>query len=126
SDYAVVDPDVGLQFSGAVYYRVQAVEQDGGMTETETRMLVWGDASEVAFRAFPNPFSEQLHVQFGGFEGVVRLALHDVAGTVVWTQEMEMQALTEMEVALSGLAAGLYVLQAQWAGETRSIRLMKR
>lgn len=70
--------------------------------------------------AYPNPVSEQLTLQFnGGFSDLVLINIYDMSGRVVQstTSPYSEEGVT-VNIGMTGLRSGLYLIEA-WAGEER-------
>lgn len=77
---------------------------------------------EAAFKVFPNPFGERLHIELTGPADQLDLTLLDQFGRVVHQENLRPAGETKYEWSLPTLAAGVYVLQvhAYHEGEMQS------
>ncbi|MFN0214821.1 MAG: thiol protease/hemagglutinin PrtT [Saprospiraceae bacterium] len=78
---------------------------------------------------FPNPFTDHVRIRAHLTEpGLASLTLFDFSGRVVQTIECATLAESgqfETELQTTGLAAGIYLLQLQYAGGQRAAKLVK-
>ncbi len=78
-------------------------------------------ASFAILALYPNPASDYLTCLLALPQaGTVELALYDLSGRLVLNQQLEVSEPTELEAILdvSGLASGVYTLQASGFGTT--------
>ena len=113
-----------LEVQQVVVLPVELGEKEG----TEERPLcpspktrpVLSAEGPVNFEVFPNPARDQFTVRWTG-EGEGRLSLRDAFGRVVRTQAL---VPGQQEISLRGLAAGVYLLEAQTGSENFNRRLV--
>jgi len=76
-----------------------------------------------SLRAYPNPTSGKLKIQFAEeITGNITLKFADLAGNTVLTRDAENNS--EIDLSETGLASGLYVLTAEYQGQTWRTKLV--
>jgi len=83
---------------------------------------------EEFVRAFPNPVTEEVTIQFGLREGAfVRGWVYDARGALVAQLPAERLGAGLHERRLSALewATGVYFLEVEWGGKVHTVRLLK-
>jgi hypothetical protein len=83
--------------------------------------------AELKTEAFPNPFTDNVTVQFEQEnDGVAMIALTTLSGQVVFTQAVNAQAGKQrVELNTADLAAGTYILNIQSDKGLQSVRIVK-
>jgi carboxypeptidase T len=97
--------------TGANHYRVKQVERNGHITYSNIVLIHLG--LQVQLQVFPNPASNHLQVQLNSTRaGRLQLTLKDLQGRPLWQQQaVTGHTTTSLQVPLTGMAAGTYVLQ---------------
>jgi len=119
--YAYTDSDV---VPGVAYeYKLEAVLADDSAETLGTTQATAGlpPASFAILALYPNPASDYLKCLLAlPKAGPVELSLYDLSGRLVLNQQLEATEPTELEAILdiSGLASGVYTLQASGFGTT--------
>jgi hypothetical protein len=106
-------------------YRLRQVDVDGSESLSD-RVTIQRTVDEVELLGtFPNPARTQTTVQFAvPGQQKVALKLYDVMGREVRTLARGPQeGRTEMQVGLSGLSSGIYVLRLQAGGTTTTQKM---
>ncbi len=108
---------------GLSYYRLKQVDLDGTVTYSEVRTVLMDAAkSEGGLTLFPNPAREKVILLAPGKLGNAQLHLYDLAGRQVPLHYRAQD--NQVELSISHLPAGLYLLRLTNAGETMSRRLL--
>jgi hypothetical protein len=99
------------------YYRLKIVDRNGGYTYSKTVAVSFDNVTGMS--VFPNPATDVLYVQLPAQQGPIVLELHDCAGKLVRTIQIEPSVGSFFtSIDISGLARGVYYLTA--AGRTVS------
>lgn len=123
--------DTGLEPQLGYYYRIRSAnEQD--TSEYSNKAFVFtqvvgldGPLGPQYVRLSPNPTRGQLTVILeSDLSGTVQLRLFDAAGRQSWNAEMQGGQWT-LEVPMSNLPAGLYLLQLQHDGITAAYKVVR-
>lgn len=113
-------------YQGISYYRLSQTDQDGSTTRLETVLINNDDAAQASFKAFPNPFTEQIRVTANGLQGnAVTVKLTDLSGRVVTSQQIDHTMDFEVyELNPGVLEPGLYVVTVSSNLKTESFKLL--
>ncbi len=108
SIYSVVDGDVSLR--GTYFYRVKQVDFDGKVNYS--RIVSLKAEGDGTLRVLPNPSTGLIKVTMDNSqESDVNFVVRDELGKIVYTEKMLLdQGQNEINLDLSNLAAGTYVL----------------
>lgn len=101
-------------FPGNNFYRLKVTEKNNSVYFSETRK-VWVDLFKQDFTIYPNPAIDKVFV-IGKFETGKMFRVMDIAGKIVWKQELH-NNLSQIE--LPRLRAGLYLVQ--YNGRTKKL-----
>jgi hypothetical protein len=109
------------------YYRIKVVDLDGDVMYSAIE-LVKGQQLISNFITYPNPTTGVFRVKMPtSIQGTFHLKLYDVAGKLVYSQEMRMQqGVTETDINISQVAAGNYQLICQDDKSKFVTRIIKR
>ncbi len=110
-NYLSEDPS---PFPGNNFYRLKVTEKNNSVYFSETRKI-WVDLFKQDFTIYPNPAIDKVFVM-GKFETGKMFRVMDIAGKIVWKQELH-NNLSQFE--LPRLPAGLYLLQ--YNGRTKKL-----
>lgn len=82
----------------------------------------------LALNFYPNPASDQLHLDLPAVSGTIRADIYDLTGRLVSAQTLESctQALNHRSLDLSSLPGGQYLLRLQTAGASQSLKFSKQ
>jgi Secretion system C-terminal sorting domain len=116
NEYAFYDDALPI---GTSYYRLQQVDRNGQAAFTEVRSITRGGDAQFAITAFPNPAQDHLRIQ-GPLAGG-NVTLYDLNGKLVLLAAPAADAVT---LDVSGLAPGIYMLQAANHGSHTSQRIL--
>lgn len=95
-------PEEGLNF-----YRLKLVDMDESFTYSSVRKIVaW---KLTGFRFHPNPAKEKIFISPAGTPGPVNIRLSDLTGRMLISREFTGNQQT-LEIGLTGLAKGMYIL----------------
>ena len=73
---------------------------------------------------YPNPFSDQLTIQWEGVSTQADLAIRNMLGQVVYQTQLLLQAKQSLSIP-SGLPAGMYLLEVRGANIREVKQLLK-
>jgi len=122
--YTYTDSDV--EANVAYEYKLEAVLADDSPEILGTTQATAGQPTSFSILAlYPNPASDYLTCLLAlPSAGVVELRLYDLSGRLVLSQQLELTEPTELEVPVdvSGLASGVYTMQASFGGAEVSAR----
>lgn len=97
-----------------VYYRLKQVDIDGKATYSKVLAVRLQAKSDVAMQVSPNPFVEDITIRFTSTEnGSAQIRITNLAGqTMLSKQSTITKGYSNIKVeSLSGLAAGMYMVQ---------------
>ncbi len=98
-----------------------AVILKGALTGIEENQQDSGDPE--SFSVWPNPASGRIKIQFPAeVSGKITLKFIDLAGNTVLTRDAENNS--EIDLSVTGLASGIYVLTAEYQGHTWRTKLV--
>ncbi len=76
-----------------------------------------------SLRAYPNPTSGKFKIQFAEeITGIITLKFADLAGNTVMTRDADNNS--EIDLSETGLVSGVYVITAEYQGQTWRIKLI--
>ena len=106
-NYTFTDPHPA---PGANYYRLKQVDYDGRFSYSPVVSVNWG--GEDGFRIFPSPVVSNLHVAFPqNWEDAEDIIVFDLLGQVRKRWHLDGTA-QEVELDVSGLPRGIFVMEA--------------
>ncbi len=115
--------------SGRIFYRLKQVDLDKKFTYSYIVTVHVGDVTplDVSFHVFPNPVAEKIFIASEGLTNeVMGVTLFDLAGKVIWQQEMMLaHANSQMEVDATNLKPGSYIVQVISGGRSKSFRIVR-
>ncbi|MDR4988343.1 MAG: DUF4623 domain-containing protein [Bacteroidales bacterium] len=93
----------------------------GNLNAEEVPVIVHSDvetgldtASELEFKAYPNPASDVLYVDINNLSGdLLKVTLINAAGQLVETQQIQVQGRTQLMFNVSVLNPGIYMLRLE-------------
>jgi hypothetical protein len=98
---------------GTNYYRLKMVESNGAFTYSKTVSV--GMYAKSGLKAYPNPFSNVLEVEWQGIkmQKSVNLKLMDIAGRLVWSSEVQNTegGINHYQLPIQKLSSGVYWLR---------------
>ena len=104
------------------YYRLRQVDSDGRLSYSRIVSIRHGIADVLSMIVYPNPATEQVHLQFSNQQRISRVRVYSVSGIQVINQD---GAADVLEVG--ALPAGMYVVEATTAsGQVLRQRFVKR
>jgi predicted esterase len=111
--------------SGNDFYRI--VQQDKDGRKTFTSVLRNNCGSKQAFTVFPNPANDKTTITINSNQNAkLNVSIVDNKGAVVRKQQTVLpQGSNQVTINLTGLAKGVYTLQAEWNGERKTAKLIK-
>lgn len=74
---------------------------------------------------YPNPFQDQLILEFGALRGTVQLELYNAMGQIIVSKSWQQQAAQSQQVSLPALPAGIYSYRILYKNQVQSGRLVK-
>jgi predicted esterase len=120
-NYSYIDHGAGTND----FYRIAQQDRDG--RKTYTSILRSNCSAEQSFTVFPNPATDKATVTIHSNQNTkLNLSIVDTKGGVVRKQQTMMpQGNNQVTINLSGLAKGIYTLQAEWNNEIKTTKLIK-
>jgi hypothetical protein len=80
--------------------------------------------AESMMVVYPNPTRESFNLRFDSPAGTAHVAVFDLSGKVVMTQEITtVDGVNETQVSLKNVSTGVYLVRLNTADATRSVRL---
>jgi len=124
--YTFYDKENGKH--GTRYYRLKQVDNNGDSEYFGPKAVTMDEAGS-AITAYPNPFVNEINLQFTAEEsGDMLVEITTVAGAKVYAQKVKVQKgfNTETLKLNSNLANGVYIITTHQGDKTDYIRLMKQ
>lgn len=112
--YQFKDNSAQLKGRSMVYYRLKQVDIDGKATYSKVLAVRLQAKSDVAMQVSPNPFTEDVTIRFTATEnGTAQMRITNLAGqTMLSKQSTITKGYNNIKMeSLSGLAAGMYMVQ---------------
>lgn len=111
--------------SGNTFYRIAENDLDGRQTISST--IKSSCVSKEAFAIHPNPAHEILFVTISVPEMMpVQLQLYDAKGSIIkQLQTNLLKGNNELQLNITGLAKGVYVLDANWGTNSKTSKVVK-
>jgi len=85
--------------------------------------LVFNNLFPFEIKVYPNPVVDVARLEFSSTVHDAELLLHNIYGAALW--QSTIRSASEVEVDMSGLPAGNYILEMLHEGRSGSIRLVK-
>jgi hypothetical protein len=110
------------QSQARVYYRIQAISQEGVLFESPAKE--WVLRNEISFKVYPNPARDLVNVRFSQLDAnqAYELRVFDGLGKMVYKQVYESFAQPVLDVNV--FAAGAYFVQVEQGGQQSVQRLV--
>lgn len=113
---------------GTVYYRLKQVDFDGQFAYSNViTVTANGLARELTTQAYPNPFRDNIKVTLMAPQAQpAAMTIYDINGREVMSRELNLDAgVNNLELQLSELRSGLYILKIVSDGMESTTRIMK-
>ncbi len=112
--------------NGLQYYRLKIVDTDGTFRYSEVRSVLFEET--VAWHVYPNPSGGVFYFIYqAGASETLHASVKDVSGKTVRSYTLTATGFLQKQlVDLTGLPAGVYLLQAERQGRLCSYRLFKK
>lgn len=108
SRYSYID---GGMTSAIQYYRIKLVDIDGKESYSNT-IVIRQTGSVKMIKAFPNPATGPVNIEFSNMKGSYTVNLHNLAGQIIHTQKAEITGNVQYVVVNRGqFTAGAYLLK---------------
>ena len=117
--YQFKDNSAQLKGRSMVYYRLKQVDIDGKVTYSKILAVRLQAKSDVTMQVSPNPFTEDVTIRFTATEnGTAIMRITNLAGqTMLSKQSTITKGYNNIKIeSLSGLAAGMYMVQLTMNG----------
>ncbi|WP_207434133.1 T9SS type A sorting domain-containing protein [Sabulibacter ruber] len=114
--------------AGTVYYRLKQVDFDGKFEYSKV-IAVKADGKtsvQASLEVKPNPTPGKLFLTASNLEGAGSVTLLHTSGKAVSTQEVQVVAGQPLELDLSKLSPGVYILQLKTSTGTAVTRIVKQ
>ncbi|MBC5994254.1 T9SS type A sorting domain-containing protein [Pontibacter cellulosilyticus] len=125
--YTFTDTEPGK--SGVRYYRLKQLDRDGTHAYYGPRAVEFGNASQLAATAYPNPFQSQVNLSIPAEAvGMAKIRLYNTAGKMLLEQKAIMEAGTNsftIDTAGKAIPAGVYVITVEAGGQLQRLKLLK-
>jgi hypothetical protein len=107
-----------------IYYRLSQVDFDGTVSILGSRSV---NCSDGNLNVYPNPFTTAFTLELGdAFVNTVNdLVIYDAFGATVYATSFKEQQ-SEVNINLTGLASGFYIIRVQNEFITETVRLIKK
>ncbi len=118
-DYEVVDND---PLNGTNYYRLRQVDFNGYEELSEVRRVTVERKEVNDLMVYPNPASQYLKVKVAGSKERGTLLIRNGQGMTVLSRGLG--ANNNMEMDISGLKEGMYLLEARWPEKVETHKIL--
>ncbi|HEX2631097.1 MAG TPA: T9SS type A sorting domain-containing protein, partial [Chitinophagaceae bacterium] len=120
--------DVELNKSGARYYRLKIIDNDGSFTYSAVRSVVFN--SDVKWQVYPNPSNGLFGLLYQLNDGErMKVRVFDAAGKMVYQNNFVANGFvqrTDIDMRAVVFAPGLYLLEAESESGKQSFKLLKQ
>jgi len=122
ADLVTILPETTLLVNAATYYAVQFANSCGSLplAVTVNEVMRNGSFNANALKLYPNPVKDVLNISYS--EPVTSVAIYNAIGQKVIEQVANN---TEMQVNMSTLSDGVYVVHVVSGSQSISVRIMK-
>lgn len=113
--------------SGENYYRIKAIDADGKISYTATKVVRISNLGQTSFDVFPNPVSTNLNIKFSSVNtGKVNVLIFNTLGVLVKSEFIDVVAgENNSSINLSQLPIGIYTIQVIIDGEKQTKKFIK-
>ncbi|MDN3656473.1 T9SS type A sorting domain-containing protein [Ferruginibacter paludis] len=106
-NYSTIDQ---TPFTGVNYYRLKLIDIDGKFSYSNVATVrITGDG--FSLRTSPNPAKNILFVQTSGSNEAATIIITDLNGKIIQEKKISLNGTTNIQLNISGFAAGIYNLQ---------------
>lgn len=109
--------------NGPNYYRLKQIDFNGNYSYSELRRVDFERVHTESLHAYPNPAVNRLRVELPLKEQSGKLFLRDQTGKVLIHHEVREESI---DLDLTPLTSGLYMLEARWGTEVQTKKLIIR
>lgn len=125
-DYKVIDYH---PLQGTSYYRIRQVDYDGGSETTEIRSVTFGSPAEqklTIHSVYPNPFQDQVTLEYSGTQGQTKLDLVSLSGTVLKSEQLiSSDSRSSYTWMLADVEPGTYIIRIA-SGNSQAIKKVSK
>ncbi len=118
--------DAGAALASAAPEAIVTPEDTGTWDATEALAASKEEVISQGLEVFPNPTRDRVTVRLGDLQGATALWLFDLLGNPLIRRELEGKTTQQVEMDLSRLPAGIYLLRVMAQGETVTKKVVKR
>lgn len=119
---SVTDPSTSYQPNEWTSYASNTFSDIGNYSSSKAAPSAVAIADHSA-RAYPNPFQDQLHIDFADAESTWIVELAELNGRIL--KRAEFSGTASLDLATTDLPAGIYLLQLRNGTEVQHLRLVK-
>lgn len=123
--YEVLDPGAANLEGSQLYYRIRAIDFDGGSTLSEVRLLTPGETLQAT--AFPNPFDASLTLRLQlQTDAEVSVRITNLLGQEVGSYQFDARrGVNQLPLSVETLRSGVYLLDIQADGVSRRLKVVR-
>ena len=111
-------------FDGMNYYRLKITEVNGSVAYSKTVSAFVNAKDAFALTVYPNPATDKLQVKiFGEIKGNAQISVVDIMGRIIFNQLVRSH---EIDLDISILSPGIYLLRYQDAKRQEAIKIEKK
>ena len=124
-DYSFIDAGALNAGAKVLYYRLQAVDNDGKFSNTKiAKVEVMAGSNVIAI--YPNPVKDKLVIEASKSLGNAIIKITDQSGKIVFIQKMPtIQGGEKHAINVAGLGSGIYYLQLSSDNNKQTTRFIK-
>lgn len=125
TSYDFLDLDIVKAVENEAFYRIKAVNLNGGTIDSEIRILNLDNSEEsIDFRLYPNPSNGILNIYLEGILESATLTFYNANGKKVWSENMNIDRVLETQKDLSGLGSGIYLGVLEYGSKKETMKIL--
>ena len=125
SAYKFADKTIAPAAHSQVYYRLRQVDLDGGFDYSQTISITLADAESLVLKTYPNPFQNQLTLEWDGRSSESTVKILDAQGKRIYEQIVPKTANPSLHISTDEWPGGVYSIQVSSENQTSSAVLIK-
>lgn len=125
NNYSFTDSLFNMAIQQAsIYYRLQEVDKNNSIIYGKIILLKLLNNS-FEFQIYPNPMKDFLHLQFWNLQTSALINIFNINGQRVFSRQFNRISNGELQLDVSNLPAGLYIMQIQANEQSKKQKIIK-
>lgn len=125
TSYEFLDFDMVKAVEDEAYYRIKAVNLNGGTIDSEIRTLNLSNLEEtIDFRLYPNPSNGIMNIYLAGAFESATLTFYNATGKKVWSEILNINRVLEAQKDFSNFGSGMYIGVLEYGSNKETIKIM--